>query len=323
MRVRLRVEHGRGGEADDLERGLFEGDELAGNQWLATPFPPPGTFVAEHGHVLADLDHVLLQDQVGLEGRALLVTSTVRLEGNPLRRVGARLERGGRAARALSTGAERLSKQVHEVADIFHDPVARAAFARAVRHPVSMTSRQQRALLSLVLLSSAWVWLVGLGVLALAAPRLAGPWNLLSLLYLHALGTNLFVPVPVEPVAVGAAAVAGTGPAVAAGGLGKMVGAWIIFTLGPTLRGAMARLEARSRAVRRFLAAAEGSARRFGYVALGLMLAVPFSPFDIVPVYLFSGMGLRLGPFLLAVFLGFAARLLIVVLLGSALLGLR
>jgi uncharacterized membrane protein YdjX (TVP38/TMEM64 family) len=322
VRVRLRVERGRKGPADDVERGLFEDGEPADAAWQATPFPDARTFVLEHGHILADLDHVLLQDQVQALPDALLVTTTVRLEGHPLRRVGERLRRGGRAARFVASVTELAWKQSHEVTDIFSQPQARRAFAHAVRHPRLLTPRQQRALLFLVLLSSAWLWVVGLVGMAVLLPRLAVAWNVAFSLYFAALATNLFVPVPMEPVALAGAVAVGPWLAAASAGAGKAVGAWIIFSLGPALRRVMARLEARSALTRRVLGGAERFALRYGDVALGLMLAVPFSPFDIVPVYLFSTMGLRLGRFLLAVFAGFTLRLLAVTLLGAQVLRL-
>jgi uncharacterized membrane protein YdjX (TVP38/TMEM64 family) len=316
-RTGLRIERGHKGERDDEERTLFDGDEQVAMGWVACVAPPPEAFVFEHGHIHADVEHLLLQDQVRVGPEGIEVTSTLRLEGHPLHSLAEHLHKGGRPGRAANRGINLFVKQAHEVVDIFEEPQGRAAFAHAIRHPHLLTPKMQRSLLFLVLLSSIWTWIVGLTVLAVAAPGLAEAWNLVFTLYFSSLLTNLFVPIPVEPIAIGAALVIGSVAACVAAGLGKMVGAWIIFILGRSLRKAMANLEAKSQTMRRVLAAAEGFGRRYGYVALGLMLAVPFSPFDIIPVYLFSTMELKPGPFLLAVFVGFTLRMLMVVLAGE------
>ncbi|HEV8361681.1 MAG TPA: VTT domain-containing protein [Candidatus Thermoplasmatota archaeon] len=323
VRVRLRLERGPRGEREDWETGLLEGGESVPTSWVATPLPAPGEFRIEHGHILADREHLLLQDLVRVEGGQVVVTSTTRLEGHPLGATGERLHRLGHPGRAANRFADVVWKQYHEVVDIFSDPATRRDFARAVRHPQLLTPRMQRTLLFLVLLSTVWVWLVGLLGLALASPRLSVAWNVLFTLYFASMGTNLFLPIPVEPIALASVGTLGIWLVVLSSAAGKAAGAWIIYALGPALRAGVAKLEARSRLTRAFMARAERFARRFGYAALGLMLAVPFSPFDIVPVYLFSGMGLRLRPFLLAVFAGFALRLLAVLLLGQALFGIR
>lgn len=319
VRIRLRVERGKRGEWDDEETALLEDGEAQPTAWVATPLPKPSAYVVEYGHVLADVEHLLLQDQLRLvEGRVELASS-LRLEGHPLHGWAEPLLKAGPVGRGVHRFTSLLVRQLHEVADIYQDPKRRSEFARAVRRPHLLTPVQQRALLTLVLLSSLWVWLVGVTLLAVIAPLAVAPWNGALLVYFHALSTNLFNPLPVEATAVGAAAVIGPSATILAGGAGKAVGAWIIYTLGPLLRKAMLNLEAKSPLTKRVMLRAEAFARRFGYAALGLMLAVPGSPFDIVPVYLFSTLGLRLGPFLAAVFLGFALRLALVVLLGGLL----
>jgi hypothetical protein len=214
-----------------------------------------------------------------------------------------------------------VSRFLADVLGVLGNSGKRSQFVRELLGPGELTREMRNTLLFLVLLGSALLWAVGATVLGLAFPVLVAPWNAALLVYFHALTTNLFNPVPVEPTVLGASLVVGPVGAVAAGSFGKMVGAWVIFTLGPVLRKAAMKLESRSPKVTRFMERAEGFARRFGYVALGLMLAVPGSPFDIVPVYLFSVMGLKLAPFLAAVFFGYVVRLGLVVLLGVVLFG--
>jgi len=332
VRARLRVEAGPRGLVGDRVAGLW--DDADDASWDASLRWRPAALdeffvrLRTASHVLADLEHLLLETCVEVRpDGAVRVTSELVLEGHPFGRVGERLaqnpSRGpmGTAARGTGRMLDRVVKQSHEVLDIYGDPVQRRAFAHAVRHPDLLTPNMQRTLLYLVLVSSVWLWFVVLTGLALAAPGLAVAWNVLCGLYFAALGTNLFLPIPLEPLALAARGTVGTWPAAAASGAGKMVGAWIIFSLGPFLRAGVGRLEAGSPTMRRVMARAERFARRFGSVALGALLAVPFSPFDIVPVYLFSTLGLRLRPFLAAVFLGFGARILAVLLLGDLLFG--
>lgn len=321
VRLRLRVERGQKGEWDDEETSLFDGDEPTRNAWVATPFPPAGAFVIEYGHILADVEHLLLQDQVFVgDAETIDLTSTVRLEGHPFHGFAGPLLKAGRVGHGVHRITNLVIKQAHEVVEIYQDPVQRRAFAHAVRHPHLLTPVMQRSLLFLVLLSSLWLWIAGLTILALVWPGIANAWNVAFSLYFASLATNLFVPIPVEPLALASTGTLGAVGVAVACGLGKMVGAWIIYTLGPVLRKAMAKLEAGSLTTRRVMDRASRFARRYGYAALGAMLAVPFSPFDIIPVYLFATLGLRVGPFLAAVFIGFGLRVFVVVALGDVLL---
>lgn len=318
LKVGLRIERGQRGEWDDEETALFDGDEPQPTRWVATPLPKGGTYIIEYGHITADVEHMLLQDQIRLakDGR-IEVVSTVRLEGHPLHSFAEPLLKAGRVGHGLHRATNLFVKQAHEVVEIYQDPRLRREFAHAVRHPHLLTPVMQRSLLFLVLMSSVWFWVAGLSLLAVVLPELSVAWNVFFTLYFASLGTNLFVPVPVEPLAVASLGSLGVAATVLACALGKTVGAWIIYVLGPVLRRAMVKLEEKSPVTRRVLRAAEGFARRYGYAALGAMLAVPFSPFDIIPVYLFAGLGLRVGPFLGAVFVGFAVRILAVALLGD------
>lgn len=320
VRLGLRVERGKKGEWDDEETALFDGDDPEPTAWVATPLPQPGAYVIEYGHIMADVEHVLLQDQLlQRDDGMLLLTSTLRLEGHPFHQFAEPLLKAGPVGRGLHRAINLVVKQAHEVVEIYQDPKLRREFAHAVRHPHIMTPVQQRSLLFLVLLTSVWCWLLGLTILAVVTPGLAVAWNVLFSLYFAALSTNLFVPIPVEPLAVASVGTVGIAGSILACGFGKAVGAWIIYTLGPLLRKGMAKLEAKSAVTRRVMDKASVSAKRFGYAALGAMLAVPFSPFDIIPVYLFATLGLRVGPFLAAVFVGFSLRLFMVVALGEAL----
>lgn len=319
LRTGLRLEKGPKGVREDKERTLFDGDDAPVLRWVETQEAPSGSFVQEHGHVLADQIHLLLEDQVRVEGGRLVLASTIRLEGHPLRRFAPRLFRS-KLGYPIHVATDLASKQTHELVEILADPVLRARFGQAILHPDRLTRRMQRSLLFLILLSSVWLWAVGTLALLVLAPALAVAWNLAFTLFFASLGTNLFLPIPIEPLALASTSTLGIALTIFASSAGKAVGAWIIFSLGRYLRRGVAKLEARSRVMRRVMGLAERFARRFGYVALGLMLAVPLSPFDIIPVYLFSTLRMRLGPFLAAVFLGFSLRLFLVLVLGGSLL---
>jgi hypothetical protein len=313
-RVVLRV--ARGPLAVPDETALFDGDEAPPPGWA--PEVPSGrdAFVLEQELVLGVPGRLLLADEVRLAAGLPALTSAVLFD--PVRP--GVFGTVGRAGQAMQQAGGATRYQVGEVVDLFSDPRGRRAFARAVRRPRELTQRQQHLLLFLVLLTAVWLWVVGLTALAFAGSRLTGAWSEAFTLFFASLATNLFIPIPIEPLALASAGDLGLWVAPAAGA-GKAVGAWIIFALGPVLRRAVGRLERDSRLTHRIMLRAERFARRFGYVALGLMLAIPFSPLDIIPVYLFSTLGLRLGPFLAAVFLGFALRILAVMLLVLGLLG--
>ena len=88
-----------------------------------------------------------------------------------------------------------------------------------------------------------------------------------------------------------------------------------MFYLGGAVRKKLRAWEKEHRLVGKFVEVTEKVAKKGSYVALGAMMAIPLFP-DTLPVYLFSVLGLRLLPFLVASFVGIAVRTALVLGLG-------
>ncbi len=114
----------------------------------------------------------------------------------------------------------------------------------------------------------------------------ADPTTYLVSLFLLSVGAAIFLPVPIEPIV----AVAPTDIPIAAvalvTGLGKGLGAIAVFFIGGTVEGAILRF-AKWGWFKWLLDHSERFVRRFGYVALYIIMSIPLMV-DTIPLYVFS-----------------------------------
>lgn len=188
----------------------------------------------------------------------------------------------------------------------------RRTFLRGLREPAKMHRRHKVALVLLVLLAGALLWGAGRVVLhLLGAPTAAwdSAWTLAAGGFL---GTAVLPFISYDPILFAVRDASGAPAAVLAASIGVTLGALVVWFIGGAVRGKLETWKTKAVWLRKVIGLLEKAARKGSYAALAVMAAIPFFP-DSIPVYLFSMMGLRLGPFLGAVFLGTLVRSTIIV----------
>lgn len=108
------------------------------------------------------------------------------------------------------------------------------------------------------------------------------------LVFVYAILVAIILPIPIEFALVFALGNLGLfTAALLAVGLGKAVGAWLIFLLGVKVEGAMTKWAQRARWIEKTLNALERFVRWTGELGLYILLSIPFMS-DTVPIYFYA-----------------------------------
>lgn len=162
------------------------------------------------------------------------------------------------------------------------------------------------------------LWLSGTLLLRQLAPDAVRYWDLGWGVWAAAFLAMLLVPAPFEPALLAAQGTAEEVVAVLATALGLSMAAAVAYLVGDLFRSSARRYERRSRVVRAILGATRRIRGNWVYAFFGVLLAVP-GMIDSGVVYVFAILGLRLWPFLLAVFLSGVVRAILVLMAAKGL----
>lgn len=190
----------------------------------------------------------------------------------------------------------------------FATSAGRRGLLRALIDEEYITPERRRVLLFLTAVMLVASWFLAEIMIRFTYPEALEPKQMTDLVFFYAIGTRVALPLPFEPIVLAAHPVLGFWPTVFVSAIGAVVGSWILFMIGGEANKGLKRLFDEIPALKRALRWAERNARKFGYVVLGLILAIPFSP-DTVPLVIFSLLNLRMRWFLLTVFLATLVRI--------------
>lgn len=183
----------------------------------------------------------------------------------------------------------------------------RRALLRALLDDRGLTQRRRIALLTLTCLVLGLAWLImELATIAFWSELLAFKHET-DLLLFYGIGTRLFLPTPFEVLLLRSAAVIGPATAILVASIGATIGSWILFIVGAQANKGLKAWMGRREWTRRSWAWLERNSERFGYVLMGLILSIPFSPDAVTAV--FTVLGLQMRWFLLTIFLSCVVRL--------------
>ncbi len=115
----------------------------------------------------------------------------------------------------------------------------------------------------------------------------ANPYVFFPLLFTYSVLVAIFLPIPLEfalilvgdPVIIAAASITI--------GLGKMVGAWLIFYIGIRVEDNIRRWSEKYKTVNKVVRFCIKFVDKTGYVGLFILLSIPFMT-DTIPVYIYS-----------------------------------
>ncbi|MBI2077991.1 MAG: VTT domain-containing protein [Euryarchaeota archaeon] len=183
----------------------------------------------------------------------------------------------------------------------------RAGLRRALYDEGGMTRRRRAAVMFLAatLLVAAWLLIELLTWLLWG--ELVTFKHETDLLLFYGIGTQLFLPTPIEILLLRSAAVIGAPTAVLVATIGYTIGGWLVFLVGSQAnRGLEAWFERREWG-RRFWGWLSRNAPRYGYFLMGVFMSIPFWP-DIINT-VFALLGLKMRYYLLTLFLATTLRL--------------
>lgn len=183
----------------------------------------------------------------------------------------------------------------------------RRALLRALLDDRGLTQRRRIALLTLTCIVLGLAWLI-MEIATFAFWRELLPFkHETDLLLFYGIGTRLFLPTPFEVLLLRSAAVIGPATAILVASIGATVGSWILFILGAQANKGLKVWTEKREWARKGWAWLERNAERFGYVLMGVILSIPFSPDAVTAV--FTVLGLQMRWFLLTIFLSCILRL--------------
>lgn len=195
-----------------------------------------------------------------------------------------------------------------ETREEFATQTGRRGLLRALIDEEYLTPERRRVLLFMTGVMLAASWFLAEIMIRLTYPEAVPPKQMTDLVFFYAIGTRVALPLPFEPIVIAAQGVLGFWPTVLISAVGAVVGSWILFIIGGEANKGLKRLFDEIPALNRALQWAEKRARKFGYVVLGAILAIPFSP-DTVPLVIFSLLNLKMRWFLLTVFISTIVRI--------------
>lgn len=228
-----------------------------------------------------------------------------------------------------------LARWLVELPDHFYERVTVAAryvghgmgrkeLRRGIKEPRVLTVEGKSVLLLFLTTALVGAVMGAHTLLTLAAPSLAGPWRTqLSLFTFSLLGT-VALPIPVELSVVPFAhfgsplAIAVASLAVASVVAGRTVGAYLIFFVGEELNEKLDETGRKRPWLGKGMRAIEAFARRFGFAAVTLFMAIPFFP-ELV-LYLFGSARMPMRTYIWGVVVGSTLRFAII--MGALAFGL-
>lgn len=183
----------------------------------------------------------------------------------------------------------------------------RRALRRALFDERGLTQRRRIALLFLAFVVLGVAWAI-MEILTYAFWReLLSFKHETDLLIFYGIGTRLFLPTPFEILLLRSASVIGAPTAILIASIGATVGSWILFIVGAQANKGIDKWMAKRGWTQRAWDWLGENAERFGYVLMGLILAIPFSPDAVTAI--FTVLGLQMRWFLLTIFLATIVRL--------------
>lgn len=208
-----------------------------------------------------------------------------------------------RMTRGVATLPDRLAVHWDRSRRFLSTPEGRAKFRKGLFDPHGLTAEEKAVTLFVGTAGLLAALLVTHVAVTLAVPALATDWRAVVFLFLYAYVTSLGIPLPIEPVLFPAAFVIGKPAALVVTVVAKVCAGWMVFFVGDSVNHQMRKRAERSERWARFLDWSERFARRFGVGALAVFIATPGLP-DVVALYVFGALHMRLPQFLVGVALG-------------------
>jgi hypothetical protein len=222
-------------------------------------------------------------------------------------RMGDRMVRANNDVVSSITG---FPSQMAENWRVLFNPGQRRLLARAMVDNSLLTAQRRKTLFSILLWGTLLVYaMVGIAI-GFTNREALGAYQSGWSLFFYSLATSMFLPTPFEILLLNAAETIGVALTVFIAAMGKVVGSWLVLLMGDKAHEGLANLTEKNVAIRKIMNAMEAFARKFGYVAIFIIFAIPFMT-DTAPLFVLAVLNMRKAPFLLVMFAAIVARSLI------------
>ena len=208
-----------------------------------------------------------------------------------------------RVTRGLTTMPDRVAVRWDRSRRFLATPEGRAKFRKGLFDPHGLSAEEKAVTLFVGTASLLAALVLAHVAVTLSVPSFAGDWRAMVFLFLYAYVSSLGIPFPIEPMLFPAALVLGKPAALVTTVVAKVCAGWMVFFVGDSVNHQLRRKAERSERWARFLDWSERFARRFGVGALAVFIATPGLP-DIVALYVFGALHMRLPQFLVGVAIG-------------------
>lgn len=205
--------------------------------------------------------------------------------------------------RWLASAPDRVANGARRAHAFLSTPEGRRRFRAGLFDPHDLTGEQKAVTLFMGVSAVLFLLATAHFIVTLAMPDLARPWRTMFFLFLYGFVTSVGLPLPIEPVLLPAALSVGAWFAIGTTLLAKVLAAWMVFFVGDALGDRLREKAARRPVWARALAASERFADRFGIIAVATFIALPGFP-DVIALYVFGSLHMRLWQFLLGVGIG-------------------
>lgn len=228
-------------------------------------------------------------------------------------RVGDRLIKANNDVVSAITG---FPAQMRENWSILTDPRRRKLLARALIDNSLMTQQRRKALFSILLWGTLFVWLFAGLIVGIvnrdALTTYQSGWSL----FFYSLGTSLFLPTPFEILLSNAVEAIGVLATVLIAAFAKTVGSWLVLMMGDKANEGLDSLSETRPLLGKIMGAMEAFARKYGYFAIFVLFAIPFMT-DTAPLFVLALLNMKKAPFLAVTFAAIVVRSLLFIYAGD------
>jgi membrane protein DedA with SNARE-associated domain len=196
------------------------------------------------------------------------------------------------------------------------DPTQRKLLARSLFDESFLTPRRRKAVFSLLLWGSMFVWMaVGLTLFILNRKALPTYESVYGLFF-YSLATSIFLPTPFEILLSNAVDDLGVFWTVTVAAVAKVAGSWIVLMMGDKANEGLKTLLERRPLLKKIFKALERFAAKFGYAAVFVLFAIPFMS-DTAPLFVLAVLKMRKSIFLAVTFAAIVVRSLLFIYAGE------
>jgi len=193
---------------------------------------------------------------------------------------------------------------------LLRDPRERRLMRQALRNDKLLTAERRKAIFSIMLWFTLITWALVGTVVAIVNRDALDFYRRGYVLFFYSLATSLFLPTPFEIILGNSVKGLGVFWTILVAAVAKTVGSWIVLMMGDKANEGLNQILGKKGIVARLFRGLQTIAQRYGYVAIFVILSIPFMS-DTIPLFMGAMLKMRKVPFLIVTFCAIVLRSLI------------